>query len=151
MDTNSALQRTIALCEQAVNEKNAGNPALLKRIGSNSGLQVFFSNAFSTHSVQYSQFNKQFPSYWAEIVGFWEAYDREQEVAEAAVEKVDSIEARLGKLETLLTDFIESQKTAREITGEINGKKIGKASKKAAKADETVTEETTEADAESEA
>ena len=147
MDTNSALQRTIALCEQAVNEKNAGNPSLLKRIGSNSGLQVFFSNAFSTHSVQYSQFNKQFPTYWAEIVGFWEAYDREQEIAEAAAEKVDSIESRLEKLETLLTSFIESQKPA-PVADE---KPAKKAAKKAAKVEEDVTEETAEADAESEA
>lgn len=147
MDNKTALERTIALCEQAVNEKNAGNPALLKRIGSNSGLQTFFANAFSIHSVQYSQFDRQFPTQWKEIVGFWEAVDIEESAAQAAAEKVDSIEARLGKLETLLTSFIESQKPA----AVADEKPAKKAAKKAAKIEEDVTEETTEADAESEA
>lgn len=147
MDNKTALERTIALCEQATNEKNAGNPSLLKRIGGNGGLQTFYANAFSIHSVQYSQFSKQFPSQWAEIVGFWEAVDKEEEIAEAAAAKVDSIESRLEKLETLLTSFIESQKPA-PVADE---KPAKKASKKAAKADEPVTEETIEADAESEA
>lgn len=123
MDNTIVLERTIALCEQAMKEKNDGNVALLNKIGGNGGLQTFFSNAFSIHSVQYNHFHKQFPSQWKEIVGFWEAVEKEELAEAVQIEKTNSIEERLGKLETLLTSFLESQKPAEEVKPVKKGKK----------------------------
>lgn len=109
-DNNTVLEWVIALCEQAVKDKKEGNLALLNRIGGNGALQTFFANAFSIHSVQYNQFHRQFPSQWKEIVGLHEAVLREEAQAEEVQTKQDSIEARLGTLETMLKQFIESQK-----------------------------------------
>jgi len=134
-DNQIILDWTIALCEQAMKEKNEGNITLLNRIGGNGGLQTFFSNAYSTHSVQYSQFNKLFPMQWKEIVSVYEAYQKEQLAEAAQIEKTNSIEERLGKLETLLTSFIESQKPAA----------VEKPAKKGSK--KPVVEAETEADA----
>lgn len=123
MDNTIVLERTIALCEQAMKEKNDGNVALLNKIGGNGGLQTFFANAFSIHSVQYNHFHKQFPTQWKEIVGFWEAVEKEELAEAVQVEKTNSIEERLGKLETLLTSFLESQKPAEEVKLVKKGKK----------------------------
>lgn len=133
-DNQVVLDWTIALCEQAVKEKNEGNVALLNKIGGNGALQTFFANAFSIHSVQYSQFSKQFPTQWKEIVGLHEAYEKEQLAEAEQSNRMDTIEAKIGSLETMLKDFIESQKPVEP----------AKKPAKKGKVEEPVTEDTDE-------
>lgn len=141
MDNETVLNRTIALCEQAVAEKNAGNVALLNKIGGNGGLQTFFANAFSVKSVQYNYFHKQFPVQWKEIVGFWEAVDKEELKEAEQVSRLDGMDARFDKLEGMLKEFIESQKPADEKP----------AAKKPVKKGKQAADVTEEADTEGEA
>lgn len=141
MTTNEVvLGWVVALCEQAEKERAEGNVALTNKIGGNGGLNTFYANAFKIHSVQYSYFPTQFPAQWKEITGLYEAYQQEQLAEAAQTSKVDGIEERLGKLETLLTAFIESQKPAPAADEKPASKKAGKAAKKADVTEEAETE-----------
>lgn len=112
MESNQVIQDwALNICEAAYEAKNAGDTTLMTKIGSNAALRLFFDNVYGTHSIQASRFPVQFPSQWKEISDMRESYIRENKVTES-IDKVDELGKKFEKLETMLTTFIESQKTA---------------------------------------
>lgn len=96
------------LCVQALTEARGGNASMLNRLGTNSAMKLYFDNVHGLHSVARDAFPHYYAPQFKEITRLFEQYQHDEQQQES-IAKIDTLEAKIGKLEEMLTAFIESQ------------------------------------------
>lgn len=108
VDNKTVLDWINSVCREAIKQAHDNDHALMNRLGSNPATKLYFDNVHGLHSVQESQFPAYYSGQWKEITRLYEEYMREQAVTES-VDKVDKLEARFSRLESMITEFLEGQ------------------------------------------
>lgn len=137
VDNKEVMDWASSLCTQALTEARDGNAGLANRVGANASLGKFFTLVHGTGAVKAHDFPAYYIADWKEIKRLYEAYLADEEKTET-LNKVNTLESRFDKLESMLTAFIESQqKPADEPAAPAK-----KTSKKPAKVETVEAEET---------
>lgn len=154
-DNKVVLEWALELGKQAFTEARGGNTAMLNKLGANPGLKMFLDNVVGTSTVKAHEFASYYPGKWSEVVGLYEDVQKAEAMSQT-VDKVATLESKIDKLESMLAEFIQSQKPAiveeaEEVEAPKKGKKPAKTEVVETDAVEESEAEATEADGESEA
>lgn len=122
-----------AVCTEAKTAAKAGDMTLLNRLSTNPALAYYFNNVFSLQTLKPESWEQSMPQMAEAAKRLHTEYVDEAE-RRANIAKIGTLEAKLAKLEDILTQFVESQQP-----------------KKAAKKTEPKEAEEPKADAETEA